>query len=79
MTESRSLSWFCRQRREREKKEQICEINKILGCKAIVTVYICMVTIAKMKMYNDLEGLMWGVFEEKCVKLTTFCIMQGLA
>ena len=37
----------CRQRRER-KKEQNCEINKTLGCKAIATVYIYTVTIAKM-------------------------------
>ena len=38
--------WNGERGREREMKEW--EINKILGCKATVTVYIYMVTVAKM-------------------------------
>ena len=47
MRERRSMSWFCRWRRER-KKEAKWEINKITGYSATVTVYICMVIITNV-------------------------------
>ena len=43
----RSMSWFCRWRRERKKGAK-WEINKIIGYTATVTVYICTVTIANV-------------------------------
>ena len=39
--------------------------------------YVYMVIIAKISIYNVLVGLMWDIFEEKYVKLTTFYILQG--
>ena len=49
MRERRSLSWFCRWRREREKKKGAkCEINKIIGYTTTITVYICTVTVANV-------------------------------
>ena len=47
MRERRSMSWFCRWRRER-KKEAKWEINKITGYSATVIVYICMVIITNV-------------------------------
>ena len=47
MRERRSLSWFCkwRRKREREKKKTKCEINKIIVYTATLIVYICTVTV----------------------------------
>ena len=32
-------------------------------------------TITILYVYNVIDGLMWVVFEQKCVKLTTFSIL----
>ena len=42
------LSSFCTQRRERKKKVQNWEINKIIIYTATVTVYICTVTVTNV-------------------------------
>ena len=47
MRERRSMSWFCRWRRERKKGAK-WEINKIIGYTATVTVYICIVIVANV-------------------------------
>ena len=64
--ERRSLSLFCRWRKDRKKGAK-WEINKIIGYTATVTVYICIVIV---------EGPMWKIFEVKCVKLVVFGILQ---
>ena len=43
--ERRSLSWFCRWRRKRERKAK-CEINKIIVYTATLIVSICTVIVA---------------------------------
>ena len=55
----------------REKK-----IIKILNTHAIVTVHICMVTVAIVYLYTSLHPLMWVIFCSNCVKLVTFFILH---
>ena len=62
---------------EREKKDAKYEINKIIVYTAIVTMYICIVTIANVQICTVLECLVWKIFEAKCVKFVTFCILQS--
>ena len=51
-------------------REMKWEINKIFKYKATIAMYICTVTAA--------NGLMWGVFEQKCVNFTHFSIILSL-
>ena len=44
-----------REEREREKKRSEREINKIINGRAIVTVYIYTVTVARVKIYTFLH------------------------
>ena len=37
-----------------------------------------MVIVVKLEICSSLEELMWGVFEEKCVKLIVFWYLQEL-
>ena len=51
-------------------------MNKIINGRATVTVYISMVTVARVEIYTILEVLMWSIFGSKCVKRAIFCILQ---
>ena len=51
-------------------------MNKIINGRATVTMYISMVTVARVEIYTILEALMWSIFESKCVKIAVFCILQ---
>ena len=62
---------------EREKKCVKCEINKIIGYIATVTVHIY--TINVTHVYTVLERSMWKIFWAKCVKFVTFCILRSFA
>ena len=61
---------------KREKKGSEREMNKIINGRATVTMYISMVTVARVEIYTILEALMWSIFESKCVKIAVFCILQ---
>ena len=52
----------------REKREK----KKIIY-KTIVTMHICTITVAILHINSVLDGLMWVVFEQKCVKLCKIC------
>ena len=67
--------WFCRWRREREKRSKL-EIIKIMYRRATVTVHICTVTVALVHLCTILHALMWVFFWSKCVKWVTFYILQ---
>ena len=49
---------------------------KKIKCKATVSVHICTVTVANVQIRTILETLMWSIFEAKCVKFVSFCIVQ---
>ena len=72
----RTLSSF--QREKREKKEPNREINKIIRCKATVTMYICIVTVASLDIYKVLQGLMHVFFMLYFINFCTFCILDPL-
>ena len=78
MRERRCLSWFCRWRREREKKGAKCEINKILVCKTTVTMHIYTITVA-ICIYAQFCKYWCECFFSwlKCVKLITFYILHN--
>ena len=50
---------------------------KILNTHAIVTVHICMVTMAIVHKCTILHPLMWVFFWPKCVISVTFSILQN--
>ena len=41
-------------------------------CKAIVTVYICTVIVARVDICKGMQALIWMSFEQYCVNFTTF-------
>ena len=49
-----------------ERREKIDLNNQIESYSAVAILY----------MYNVIDPMMWVVFEQKCVKLTTFSILQ---
>ena len=52
--------------------------NKQMGYKAVVTLYIYTVIIEILHGNCVLDPLMWVIFEQKCVKLIIFYILQSL-
>ena len=78
--EERACEMKKKKKREEEGIESNCvrEYNKIIICKAIVTVYICTVTVASMDICKGIQALMWMGFEQYCVNFTTFSIIHPL-
>ena len=63
---------------EREKKVQT-EINKITNTHAIVTMHICMVTIAIVHKCTIMHKLVWVFFCSNCVKVVSYSILHNYA
>ena len=63
MKERRDLTRLCE---EREKKNQIQNYSNCINIH----------TVEFLHRYSVIEPLMWVVFEPKCVKFTTFCILH---
>ena len=59
------------QEKKKKKKNQ-------LGYKSKITVEIYAVTVEILYMNSVIDPLIWVIFEQKCVKLITFCILQSL-
>ena len=63
---------------EREKNVQT-EINKITNTHAIVTMHICMVTIAIVHKCTIMHKLVWVFFCSNCVKVVSYSILYNYA
>ena len=76
--EERACEMKKKKKREEEGIESNCvrEYNKIIICKAIVTEYICTVTVASMDICKGIQALMWMGFKQYCVNFTTFSIIH---
>ena len=63
-------------KRSRDKREK--KINKIINASAIVTVHICIFTVAIMHLCTFLHPLMWVFFWSKCVNEGFFAFCMTL-
>ena len=77
MRKGKSLSSSCTEKRE--KKRVQTEINKITNTHAIVTMHICMVTIAIVHKCTIMHKLVWVFFCSNCVKVVSFSILHNYA
>ena len=66
-----------RVRATRETERRRKKIIKILNISAIVTMHLCMVTIAIVHKCTILHPLMWVFLGPKCVKRLPFSILQN--
>ena len=53
--------------------------TKILNARVTVTVHICTSYCSTYAFIHNLHPLMWVFFCSKCVKRTSFCILQDFA
>ena len=75
--DQRQWEWGESKSNQRHKEKEREKTNKKINGSAIVTVHICMVTVAMVHKCTIMHPLMWVFFGSKCVKRLHFSILQN--